>query len=136
MIVVAPTRIGAIPGAAAAAIVFLCDTEGMESTFRDMGAAPAYCCVNPVTGWPQHVGTHVNGAARMEPVAPPPHLDVGQPSAAMAVWQGVTDFTCGYAGQTLLPQGYGTCPARHVRRCGSVRARRGTHDKDLSTGGN
>jgi hypothetical protein len=134
--VVRPTRIGAIPGAAAAATVFLCGAEGMESTFRDMHAAPAYCCVNPVTGWPQHISTHVDRAARMEPVAPPPHLYAGQPSVAMAVGQGVTDFTCGYAGQTLLPKGYGTYLTHHVRRCGSVPARRGTYDRDLSTGGN
>jgi hypothetical protein len=33
MILVPPTRIGAFPGAAAAAIIFLCGAEGMESTW-------------------------------------------------------------------------------------------------------
>lgn len=78
-------------------------------------AGPAYSCVDPVTGQPNYIGTHVSRAARIEPITPPGQVYASQAFAALSAAQHVSGFTCEYVGRTPLAKGYGTFPTYHVR---------------------
>lgn len=78
-------------------------------------AGPVYSCIDPVTGRPNFIGTHVSRAARIEPITPPGQVYASQAFAALAAAQHVEEFTCEYVGQTPLAKGYGTFPTYHVR---------------------
>jgi class 3 adenylate cyclase len=79
-------------------------------------AGPVYGCIDPVTRQPNYIGTHVNRAARLEPITPPGQVYASQSFAALAAAQHVDEFTCDYVGQTPLAKGYGTFPTYHVHR--------------------
>jgi tetratricopeptide (TPR) repeat protein len=79
-------------------------------------AGPVYPCRDPVTGQTNYVGSHVSRGARIEPITPPGQVYASQAFAALAAAEGVRDFVCEYAGQTLWAKGYGTFPTYHVRR--------------------
>ncbi len=81
-------------------------------------AGPAYACLDPVTGRPNYIGSHVSRAARIEPIAPPGEVYGSGAFAALARADGVTDLVCTYVGQTPLAKGYGTFPTYIVRRRG------------------
>lgn len=78
-------------------------------------AGPVYSCVDPVTGQPNYIGTHVSRAARIEPITPPGQVYASQAFAALSAAQHVKVFTCEYVGRTPLAKGYGTFPTYHVR---------------------
>ncbi|NEQ77956.1 MAG: DUF4071 domain-containing protein [Okeania sp. SIO2C9] len=77
-----------------------------------------YKYTNPITGDTTYSGTHVNYAARIEPITPPGKVYSSQEFAAMVASEGVKEFTCDYVGKTPLAKSYGTFPTYHVRRCG------------------
>ncbi|BAY10613.1 TRAFs-binding domain-containing protein [Calothrix sp. NIES-2098] len=79
-------------------------------------AGPVYQYVNPVTKDISYIGTHVNYAARIEPITPPGKVYTSQAFAALACALGVEDFTCDYVGQIPFAKGYGTFPTYHLRR--------------------
>jgi len=79
-------------------------------------AGPVYPCRDPVTGQTNYVGSHVSRGARIEPITPPGQVYSSQAFAALAAADGVREFVCEYAGQTLWAKGYGTFPTYHVRR--------------------
>ncbi|WP_086768740.1 TRAFs-binding domain-containing protein [Nostoc sp. 106C] len=79
-------------------------------------AGPVYQYVNPVTKDISYIGTHVNYAARIEPITPPGKVYTSQAFAALACTLGVEDFTCDYVGQIPFAKGYGTFPTYHLRR--------------------
>ena len=79
-------------------------------------AGPVYACVDPVTGQPNYIGTHVSRAARIEPVTPPGKVYASQAFAAISSARRTSGFVCEYVGQTPLAKGYGTFPTYHVRR--------------------
>ncbi|NEP87980.1 MAG: hypothetical protein F6K18_14770 [Okeania sp. SIO2C2] len=74
-----------------------------------------YKYTNPITGDTTYSGTHVNYAARIEPITPPGKVYSSQEFAAMVASEGVKEFTCDYVGKTPLAKGYGTFPTYHVR---------------------
>jgi class 3 adenylate cyclase len=78
-------------------------------------AGPVYSCIDPVTGQPNYIGTHVSRAARIEPITPPGQVYASQAFAALSAAQHVKKFTCEYVGRTPLAKGYGTFPTYHVR---------------------
>ena len=78
-------------------------------------AGPVYSCIDPVTGQPNFIGTHVSRAARIEPITPPGQVYASQAFAAVSAAQLVKEFVCEYVGQTPLAKGYGTFPTYHVR---------------------
>jgi class 3 adenylate cyclase len=78
-------------------------------------AGPAHSCIDPVTGQPNYIGTHVSRAARIEPITPPGQVYASQAFAALSAAQHVKEFTCDYVGRTPLAKGYGTFPTYHVR---------------------
>jgi len=86
-------------------------------------AGPVYEFDDPITGERSYGGTHVNRAARMEPITPWGQVYASEAFAALAAAQGVTDFVCDYVGQTPMAKGYGTLPTYYVRRAAPVAAR-------------
>ncbi len=94
-------------------------TKGLPETMNlriALHVGPVYTCTNPITHKLDYMGTHVNRAARIEPITPPGHVYGSQAFAALSVAEGVTEFTCDYVGQTPMAKGYGTFPTYHVRR--------------------
>lgn len=79
-------------------------------------AGPVYRCVDPVTGRMNYVGSHVNHAARIEPVTPPGQVYTSQAFAALVAAAGVEEFTCEYVGRMSYAKGYGTFPTYFVQR--------------------
>ncbi|MBL1178182.1 TRAFs-binding domain-containing protein [Pantanalinema sp. GBBB05] len=77
-------------------------------------AGPVYRCVDPVTRRMNYVGSHVNHAARIEPVTPPGQVYASQAFAALVIAEGITDFTCEYVGRVPYAKGYGTFPTYFV----------------------
>ncbi len=77
-------------------------------------AGPVYEFEDPITAKRSYTGTHVNRAARMEPITPPGHVYASESFAALAAARGADSFLCDYVGQTPLAKGYGTSPMYHV----------------------
>ncbi len=77
---------------------------------------PVYTFTDPITQQRTYTGTHVNRAARIEPITPPGQVYTSQAFAALTVAEGVTEFTCDYVGQTPMAKRYGTFPTYHLRR--------------------
>jgi class 3 adenylate cyclase len=81
-----------------------------------MHAGPAYRCVDPITSSRKFFGTHVNRAARIEPITPPGQVYASEAFAALAAAQQVTELSFEYAGQVPMAKGYGIYPTYHVTR--------------------
>ena len=79
-------------------------------------AGPVYRIIDPVTGQPNYIGTHVSQAARIEPITPPNQVYASQAFAALASADPHKTFKCEYVGQTPMAKGYGTLPTYVVRR--------------------
>jgi class 3 adenylate cyclase len=69
-----------------------------------------YSCRDPVTTSRTYFGSHVNHAARIEPVTPPGAIYASEHFAALSAFEGVADFTFEYAGQIPLPKDFGVYP--------------------------
>ncbi len=82
-------------------------------------AGPVSSQINPLTGQMNYVGTHVNHAARIEPITPPGKVYASQVFAAIASSEGQNTFCCDYVGQMPWAKHYGTFPTYHVRRAAS-----------------
>ena len=85
-------------------------------------AGPVSSQINPLTGQMNYVGTHVNHAARIEPITPPGKVYASQVFAAIASSEGQTTFCCDYVGQMPWAKHYGTFPTYHVRRASGITA--------------
>ena len=79
-------------------------------------AGPVYEFNDPITGNRSYGGSHVNRAARIEPITPPGQVYASEAFAALAAAQRTTSFDFDYAGQTAMAKSYGTFPMYHVRR--------------------
>jgi adenylate cyclase len=81
-------------------------------------AGPVFECVDPLTHVPTFEGTHINYAARIEPVTPGNHVYASEAFAALtASWPApCDDFVCEYVGRTSLAKRAGEYPLYHVRR--------------------
>ncbi|HJW09104.1 MAG TPA: tetratricopeptide repeat-containing protein [Holophagaceae bacterium] len=78
-------------------------------------AGPVYVGVDPVTGKETCFGTHVNRAARMEPITPPGQVYASQAYAAVAAAEEVPGMVCEFVGQLPLAKGFGTFPMYLLR---------------------
>jgi len=78
-------------------------------------AGPAYEFDDPITNTRSFSGTHVNRAARLEPVTPLGQVYGSEEFAALAATQARQDFICDYVGQVPMAKGYGTLRTYHVR---------------------
>jgi class 3 adenylate cyclase/tetratricopeptide (TPR) repeat protein len=81
-------------------------------------AGPVFECIDPLTHVPTFEGTHINYAARIEPVTPGNHVYASEAFAALtASWPApCDDFVCEYVGRTSLAKRAGEYPLYHVRR--------------------
>lgn len=78
-------------------------------------AGPVYVGTDPVTGRPTCFGTHVNKAARIEPITPPGQVYASQAFAALAAAEDAPGLQCEYVGQLPLAKGFGTFPMYLLR---------------------
>jgi len=80
-------------------------------------AGPVYEYEDPFRngGGANYIGTHVNRAARMEPVTPAGYIYVSQAFASLAREQGLEKFEFVYAGETELPKSAGLVPMYAMR---------------------
>jgi class 3 adenylate cyclase len=79
-------------------------------------AGPAYEFNDPITGVRSYSGTHVNRAARLEPITPTGQVYSSEAFAALAAALRSSRIRSEYVGQTPMAKGYGTLPTYHVRR--------------------
>ncbi len=81
-------------------------------------AGPVFECIDPLTHTPTFEGTHINYAARIEPVTPGNQVYASEAFAALAAsWPApCDDFACEYVGRTSLAKKTGEYPLYHVRR--------------------
>lgn len=73
-------------------------------------AGPVYVGRDPVTGRRTCYGTHVNSAARIEPITPPGKIYVSQAVAAVVTALRLEDCACEYVGQMPLAKNFGVFP--------------------------
>ena len=66
-----------------------------------------YAVDDPVTGLPNHYGTEVSRAARVEPITPPGQVYVTEPMAAAIEMTCRDAFVCRYVGRLALAKDYG-----------------------------
>lgn len=91
--------------------------EGLPADMNlriSLHAGPVLRNINPLTGQVNYIGTHVNHAARIEPITPPGKVYASQAFAAIAASEGVSEFACDYVGQMPWAKHYGTFPTYHV----------------------
>lgn len=91
--------------------------EGLPTRIS-LHAGPVYEVVDAVSGNREFVGSHVNLAARMEPITPPGRVFASEAFAALAACEGIPDFAFDYVGQLPLAKGYGVFPMYHLRWSG------------------
>lgn len=77
-------------------------------------AGPVYLCDDPIVRRQNCCGTHVNWAARIEPITPPGQVYASQPFAALIKTHGIASVVCDYVGQVPLAKSYGDFPLYHV----------------------
>lgn len=73
-------------------------------------AGPVFEGEDPVTGRPTCFGSHVNRAARIEPITPPGLVYVSQAFAALAAARDIPGLLCEYVGRLPLAKSFGTFP--------------------------
>jgi class 3 adenylate cyclase len=71
---------------------------------------PVYVGRDPVTRRRTCFGTHVNNAARIEPITPPGKIYVSQAFAALAAAMDLKDCPCEYVGEMPLAKNFGRFP--------------------------
>jgi class 3 adenylate cyclase len=79
---------------------------------------PVYRVHDPVMGKDTFYGTHVNRAARLEPIVQPGHIFVTEAFAASLAADDETGFRCQYIGATALAKNYGEAKLYRLARTG------------------
>jgi class 3 adenylate cyclase len=79
-------------------------------------AGPVYLCTDPITRQLNCIGTHVSHAARIEPITPVNEVYASEVFAALAVAQGITEFSCRYVGHIPLAKDHGVHATYHLTR--------------------
>ena len=123
----------------------VCDTDWAEYGLpREMSiriglhAGPVFEGIDPITGTLNYYGSHVNRAARIEPVTVPGNIYASEQFAALLTaeqqaaahdarrsgqeWQPA--FACEYIGTLDLARDFGSLPTYHLRRGTPASARR------------
>ncbi|MDX2142939.1 MAG: TRAFs-binding domain-containing protein [Rhodospirillaceae bacterium] len=81
---------------------------------------PVANLMDPFTLSTKFFGTHINIAARIEPVAVPGTVYVSEPFAAMLALRAKDRFITDYVGQTELPKDFGTMRLFALRDAGKI----------------
>jgi class 3 adenylate cyclase len=83
-------------------------------------AGPVYCLDEPLMERRNFFGSHVNQAARIEPVTSPGNVYASEAFAALLVGDPRNPFDCRYVGVIVLPKEFGSYPIYHVKRLTEV----------------
>jgi class 3 adenylate cyclase/tetratricopeptide (TPR) repeat protein len=86
---------------------------GLEATAPvriGMHAGPVFSCFDPIIGRTNYFGSHVNRAARIEPVTMPGCAFASEQFAALLKVESGHDFVCEYVGVEQLAKHYDRCP--------------------------
>ena len=89
--------------------------EGLDLRVS-LHAGPLYLCEDPVSQKHVYMGSHVNRAARIEPITPPGQVYASEAFAALAAVQEAKGFALDYVGRVPLPKKSGIVPLYVVRR--------------------
>ena len=79
-------------------------------------AGPVFRQNDPILAKENFFGSHVNRAARIEPVTMPGCVYASEQMAALLAISGDGKFRCEYIGKEDLAKGYDTCTLFHVMR--------------------
>jgi class 3 adenylate cyclase len=93
--------------------------EGMPAALGlriGMHAGPVFEGYDPVADRPIYLGSHINRAARIEPITEEGQIFVSREFAALAEMEGVTRFRCLAQGLADLPKGAGRIPVYRLER--------------------
>lgn len=71
-------------------------------------AGPLLNCFDPIAGTTNYTGRHTSKAARVEPVAPENQILATAQFAALLALQAPQSYDLAYAGEQVLPKGYGS----------------------------
>jgi class 3 adenylate cyclase len=92
-----------------------------ETSIRiGMHTGPVYSAEDPIIRKNNYFGTHVNIAARIEPVTTPGSVYLTEKSASMLAVSANRNFTCDYLGMTDLAKKYGSESLYRLRRVSTV----------------
>jgi len=79
-------------------------------------AGPVYYGKEPVLGKVNFFGSHVNQAARIEPITSPGNVYASEQFASLLMEEGNEAFECRYVGVVVLPKEFGSYPMYHLKR--------------------
>ncbi len=85
-----------------------------------MHTGPVYPGRDPIINRENYFGSHVNRAARIEPVTQPGAVYVSEQTAALLEVSGTEEFACDYIGETPLAKSFGTSALYRLRRRSEV----------------
>jgi class 3 adenylate cyclase len=83
-------------------------------------AGPVYGFHEPLLERRNFFGSHVNQAARIEPITSPGNVYSSESFAALLLADGRNRFDCRYVGVIVLPKEFGSYPIYHVKRMTEV----------------
>ena len=79
-------------------------------------AGPVFYGREPVLDRVNFFGSHVNQAARIEPITSPGNVYASEQFAALLMAEGADHLECRYVGIIVLPKQFGSHPIYHVKR--------------------
>jgi class 3 adenylate cyclase len=83
-------------------------------------AGPVYSFHEPLQERRNFFGSHVNQAARIEPITSPGNVYSSESFAALLLTDGRNRFDCRYVGVIVLPKEFGSYPIYHIKRMTEV----------------
>ncbi len=79
-------------------------------------SGPVYYAKEPILNKTNYFGSHVNRAARIEPITNPGNVYASEQFAALLMAGRQHDLECKYVGIIVLPKDFGTYPIYHIKR--------------------
>ena len=83
-------------------------------------AGPVYGAREPLQERWNFFGSHVNQAARIEPITSPGNVYASEPFAALLLADARNRLDCRYVGVIVLPKEFGSYPIYHIKRKNEV----------------
>jgi class 3 adenylate cyclase len=83
-------------------------------------AGPVYAFNEPLLGRRNFFGSHVNQAARIEPITSPGNVYSSESFAALLLEDGRNRYDARYVGVIVLPKEFGSYPIYHIKRMTEV----------------
>lgn len=81
-----------------------------------MHTGPVFPALDPIINRQNFFGSHVNRAARIEPITAPGSVFVSEQTASMLTAVNNKDFACDYLGKLALAKGFGSSRIYRLRR--------------------